>query len=281
MPVNGVWQIQQCPVCLNRALAPRLAKKPDMVYGECSNCGHGALLAPKLNVATYVGDAYYQQQGPNGVGYQDYAGEKWYREAKARRLLDWAVAGSPSGRFLEVGSGFGFTRKAAADAGWKTDGIDLNPAARTAALELYGFETVSGDVSSALDQGAIQPGVYDLVLYQFVLEHVLDPVAELGYAARLLSPRGSLFLLLPGMDAAELGVFQSSYRSLRSDHLHIFSWRSLSFALQRAGLRRERSTSECGVHLLSGFLDRLELADLYRRGLGPDMLVLARKEDAA
>lgn len=280
MPVVGVWQNLLCPVCLNHHVAACLAKRPDIIYGVCSSCGHGVLLAPRLDPAAYSGLSYYRQQGPDGVGYQNYAGEKAYRERKARRLLEWAAADTyrPPGRFIEIGSGFGFTRKAAEDLGWRTEGVDLNPFARQAANELYGFETVTGNLHAALAEGVVQPRSYDLVLYQFVLEHIPDPVAELCSAAQLLSSRGCLFLLVPSMVALELTIFGPSYRSLRADHLHLFSWRSLDLALYRAGLRRQRSSTECGVHLLSGFLDGGELANIYRQGSGPDMLILAGKE---
>jgi SAM-dependent methyltransferase len=269
-----------CQICGQPQVEPFLAKKPDMVYGRCAHCGHGALLAPLLDFGIYGQNTYYQHQSQNGAGYHNYGNEKELREGKARRLLLWAAGrgSSPPGRFLEVGSGYGYTRKAAAGLGWQTDGADLNPFARQAAQGLYGFETFTGDLNRALEARALQPASYDLVLYQFVLEHVPDPVAELRTASRMLSPRGQLFLLLPGMDTWELQIFGASYRSLRADHLHIFSWRSLDLALQQAMLRRRHSTSECGVHLLSGFLNQQELDEMYEQGAGPDMLVLAGKE---
>ncbi len=252
-----------------------------MVYGVCASCGHGVLLAPEPDQTIHSENAYYEKQAADGAGYRNYANERSYREGKAKRLLRWASANGcrEPGKFVEIGSGFGFTRKAAEDLGWTTQGVDLNPSARKAACELYGFETVTGDLHSALAGGAVRAAEYDLVLYQFVLEHVPDPGAELRSAASLLSPRGYVLILVPGMDAVERTIFGSSYRSLRSDHLHLFSRRSIRQALQRAGLRLARSFTECSVHLLAPFLTQEELANLYKRGEGPDMVILAEKED--
>jgi 2-polyprenyl-3-methyl-5-hydroxy-6-metoxy-1,4-benzoquinol methylase len=176
---------------------------------------------------------------------------------------------------LEVGSGYGFTRAAAAALGSEASGIDLNPAAAEAASRLYGMHTFVGTLASVLDAGAIGRGEWDTVLYDFVLEHLADPQAELQRAAELLKPAGVLALTLPSMTAAEVEVFGGAYRSFRSDHRHIFSRRSLERMLDRAGLRLVALDSGCTVHLLRGILSDTDLSHLYKSGRGPDLTVVA------
>jgi 2-polyprenyl-3-methyl-5-hydroxy-6-metoxy-1,4-benzoquinol methylase len=177
---------------------------------------------------------------------------------------------------LEIGSGFGFTRAAAASLGWKTMGIDPNPAAAAGAKRLFGMETIVGTLSSALESGAVGRGTFDMVLYDFVLEHLADPEAELRRAAGLLSPAGVLALVVPSMAAAEVEVFGGAYRSFRSDHRHIFSPTSLERLMERAGLRLSAVQSGCTVHLLKGVLTDEELLQLYEDGRGADLTVVAR-----
>jgi hypothetical protein len=84
-------------------------------------------------------------------------------------------------------------------------------------------------------------------------------------------------ITVPSIEAAEVEVFGASYRSLRGDHHHLFTWRSIDHVLARAGLRRIASTTECNVHLLRGFLSPDELQLLYASGRGPDALILAER----
>jgi hypothetical protein len=74
-----------------------------------------------------------------------------------------------------------------------------------------------------------------------------------------------------------LEVFGASYRSLRSDHLHLFSRRSLKACLDAAGLKLRAATTTCGVHLLRGFVSDESLAQLYEDGGGPDLYALAER----
>jgi 2-polyprenyl-3-methyl-5-hydroxy-6-metoxy-1,4-benzoquinol methylase len=284
-----------CPVCEQATVAPAYARaldppsaheQPDgaggstMVYGRCPTCGHGLLLAGAAADGIYNSPTYYSVQGVDGVGYAAYAAERDYRESKGDRLLQWIAArvGTRPRRMLEVGSGFGYTRSAAERLGITTLGVDLNPCAVEAAAGLYGIPTVHGTLRSALASGDVAPGAWDLVLYNFVLEHVHDPAAELRDAAAALAPDGCLALVVPSMDACEVDVFGGTYRSFRRDHPHIFSRRSLATLLARAGLSPLTVETECNAHLLRGFLTDAELRALYERGGGPDMIVLATLE---
>jgi SAM-dependent methyltransferase len=286
-----------CPACDEVAIRPTFARhlagaiagapdrggKVSFVYGRCATCGHGILLEGHTSDDVYAAPAYYRTQGADGVGYSGYAGEREYREAKGERLLRWVLGklkclGAPSPRtLLEVGSGFGFTRHGAESLGLLTLGVDLNPFAAEAARRAYGMDTAVGTLGASLDSGLVASGAWDLVLYNFVLEHVPDPLVELCHAVRAMHPLGALVLVVPSMDAAELDVFGGSYRSFRSDHLHIFSRHSIGRYLERAGLVSTELATECNAHLLRGFFAEHELRGIYDRGEGPDMTIIARR----
>ena len=279
-----------CPACGARRVRATVARRPGpVVYGCCEACGHGVCwlggALPGEAGARYSDPTYYEQRDARGVGYDDYGAEETYRLAKGARLVA-ALAGAAAaggGRIhslLEVGSGFGFTREAARRAGLVTGGVDLNPAACAQARRRFGLTTFVGDLAAALAAApgsGVAPGAWDAVLYQFVLEHVASVDEELLSARRALAPGGWLALLVPSMEAVERTVFGASYRSLRADHLHLFSRASLGAFLGRAGFEIVRLESGCNLHLLRSFLKASALRRLYADGLGPDLWCVARR----
>jgi SAM-dependent methyltransferase len=196
-------------------------------------------------------------------------------------LLEWieqeASIGSKAPSVLEVGSGFGFTLGAAMARGWRTAAVDINPAAARGARALYGIETVTATLGEALDAGTIERGAWDVVLYQFVLEHLAEPEVELRHAAEVIAPGGHLAVVVPNMSTFELDVFGASYRSLRADHRHLFSLASLRSYLASQGFGDVAHRTTCSLHLVRGFLDARELDDLYANDRGPDLFLLARR----
>jgi len=269
----------RCLVC-GQGMRPIVARStssgPSLIYGRCESCGHGQLLSGSTP-SPYLGQAYYQRRASDGSGYDDYAQERAYRETKGEQLVARLLEAGKAGSLLEVGSGYGFTLQAARARGLQVAGIDLNPDAGWAARELYGLETLQGTLGQTLDSAALPSAAWDVVLYQFVLEHIEDPRRELLQATRALSAGGRLVLVVPSMSSFELDVFGARYRSLRGDHLHLFSAQSLERLLGEAGLRLVGLESHCNLHLVRGFLQGAELDALYASGRGPDLTVTAQR----
>jgi SAM-dependent methyltransferase len=273
-----------CPICGSSSLHAAYARTTGptgetLEYGRCLACGHGRLYHGQAAKNVYAGSSYFTERRADGAGYCGYESEQTYRERKARLLLGWACQRSDlhGRRLLEVGSGLGFARRAAEDRGMVTEGVDPNPYAAQRARLLYGMETHAGTLAEARRRGDLSH-LFDLVLYQFVLEHVDDPGFELREAAPLLEANGRLVIVVPSMDALEIQVFGGCYRSFRADHLHVFSRESLRRLLAQEGFRVVAEKTECSVHLLGGFYSAGELETIYARGEGPDLFVVAQKE---
>lgn len=264
-----------CSATSMRAIVERPGAE-SLLFGRCDECGHGQLLTPPSS-KPYESAGYYRRRAEDGSGYAAYATEREYREAKAAQLFDaLGTAGLRPASMLEVGSGFGFSRRAAERRGIRSLGVDVNPEAARAARELYGFDTRVSTLGEALASGAVPHRSFDLVLYQFVLEHVTDPRDELRQAAAALSRGGHLVLVVPSMSALELAVFGGRYRSLRGDHLHLFSPPSIERYLTQAGLELVELSSHCNLHLLRGFLEPEQLQTIYAQRKGPDLTVIAQ-----
>lgn len=285
-PFSGPFARTQCFACLDGVVEPLLARQPGpLVYGRCRQCSHGMLLSgPNAARDLHLGSSYYAQRTATGVGYDRYEDEREYREKKAEALLARIEKACRSGgakleTLVEVGSAFGFSRAAAERRGYVSMGVDLNPEAARASERIYGFRTFTGTLAAALEDPAsgLRAGAADVVLYQFVLEHVAEPVAELASANSALRSGGIVAVLVPSMEAKELDVFGASYRSLRADHLHLFSRASAVHLLRRAGFAPVVVESGGSVQLLRGFLSEPEIESLDEAGLGPDLFLVAKK----
>jgi SAM-dependent methyltransferase len=281
-----------CPACAAAVVEPALCRRAAgedgsrLVFGRCSACGHGALLEPRpagALAAASVHDraAYFQRRTADGVGYDGYAAEAAYRERKGAalvaRLRD--IAG-PITTLLEVGSGFGFTRIAAERGGIRTTGVDVSAAACRECHARNGLLTTLGTLAEGMagPEPAVRAGAFDAVLYQFVLEHVVDLLPELVLARAALRSGGWLFLLVPSFEAIELEVFGASYRSLRADHLHLMTRRSLAALAARAGFGPPQVDSHCNLHLLRDCLSQAALQRIYDTGRGPDLFVAMQNQ---
>jgi SAM-dependent methyltransferase len=303
-PLDAAGGGEQCPACGHNTVRARYRRQlpgglgaGSFIYGLCGSplpvnernapsaefCRHAVLLAGAASSAVYASPSYYQVRGADGAGYTAYETERQYREAKGERLLRWALmqAARSPGSLLEIGSGFGFTRRAAEELGLTSMGVDLNPAAADGAQRLYGLHTHTGTLGHALDSRSLSEESVDMMLYDFVLEHVADPIAELKLAARVLVPGGLLVVRVPGTEALELLPFGSYYRSFRTDHLHLFSRASLTAMLRGTGFEPVAFDTECRAHLLQEVLTQSELHASYAAGLGPDIAACALRRHHA
>ena len=76
---------------------------------------------------------------------------------------------------------------------------------------------------------------YGVVSYFHVLEHVLDPPAELLMARGLIAPKGLLVVEVPFFDSLPWRLLGSRHRHFYRGHRSYFNKRSLSALLAKAG----------------------------------------------
>jgi SAM-dependent methyltransferase len=93
------------------------------------------------------------------------------------------------GRFLEVGCGQGQMLATLAGLGFRGDGYDRSPDARTAAAGLLSRRGVEG--VRLLDE-LEERSYYDYILFFEVLGYWADPAGEIGRLAELLRPGGKM-----------------------------------------------------------------------------------------
>jgi 2-polyprenyl-3-methyl-5-hydroxy-6-metoxy-1,4-benzoquinol methylase len=252
----------------------RIAENPDFGVARSGDGAWGWLVREaqgawrfERNPPRYE-ESYFEGDAKHAGGYGQYAAQAGWRLEKAARQLGeiQTITGIKPGRALDIGSGYGYFRKALADAGFSHEGIEISHHARRVAEELYGFTTMDGTLD---DHESEVLGRYQLVTLWDVIEHVADPVALLSRVARCLSPGGVVAIKTPNLDCPEAEIFGPYYHSLKREHLVYFTPRSLRQAARMGGLRTIRVSSLS--HLLVGFVGRQRISEWETADRGSDI----------
>lgn len=137
----------------------------------------------------------------------------------------------PPGRILDVGCGLGHLLSGVAEA-WDRHGVEVS---QTAAKHAAQYGAIR---DSDLRTANYPSSYFDVVVSYHVMEHMLDPVAELSEMTRVLRPGGHLIVGVPNFDSACARRFGDHYRMLHDPtHISLFSESSLRQMLLDEGLQ--------------------------------------------
>jgi SAM-dependent methyltransferase len=135
---------------------------------------------------------------------------------------------------LEIGCGDGKLLAALQANGWRGVGIEPDPVARRVASD-RGVEVHEGTAEDP--PGAIEGESFDLIVMQHVLEHCLDPLKALRFAASCLKPHAVIVIETPNNAAIGAHVAGAVWPWIDAPrHLNFFTERSLRKACDVAHL---------------------------------------------
>jgi SAM-dependent methyltransferase len=207
-------------------------------YLRCSVCAHwysdNGMDLGALYGGAYVDSTYGPKMRETFDRIVALPPEKSDNAGRAARVRDFAAGFLKRGSaptLLDVGSGlsvFPFRMKAA---GWRCTALDPDPRAAAHAREVAGVEAVAGDFMAIPDADL---GMFDVISFNKVLEHVLDPVPMLEKAARHLSPGGFIYVEVPDAEAA--AAEGPGREEFFIEHHHVFSTESTALMARHAGL---------------------------------------------
>jgi SAM-dependent methyltransferase len=195
--------------------------------------------------------AYFSDGGP--VNYNDshdgnveltayYLQYELAIRARYQRIFTFIESQVSPGRFLDIGSGMGFSLDVANQRGWLTTGMEPNSALVNHAKG-RGLIVTQGYLSYETT------GEYDFLLIDNVLEHILQPADFLRQAVRLTATSGIILIAVPPMDWLRKWLGAISYVRNRvtvpqlnifgevDQHVNIFSRKAMDRLLQSVGLR--------------------------------------------
>ena len=228
---------------------------------RCRRCGHFVSQHDMDMTGLYSGayvEATYGADGQRHAFERIVAlpAEKSDNTGRVARVIEYARGHFGAGRqlsVLDVGSGLCvFLHRLKSETGWRCTALDPDARAAAHAREVAGVEAINGDFMQLQPQAR-----YDLVTFNKVLEHVLDPVAMLAKSAHWLLPGGAAYIELPDGDAAQ--AEGAGREEFCIDHHHVFSPESMRILTKRAGfgvLHEERLREPSRKFTLRAFVVR-------------------------
>lgn len=232
-----------CPVC-GGDLGPVELDTIDYASGErfgiriCAVCGLGVTDPQPDDVGRYYPPRYRR--------FNPIARSALTRFYDAR-VAGWTHRLGSVGVALDLGCGNGWMIRSLRRHGWRAFGTERSVEALAAARDLPVFV---GDADALAADAR-----FDLVIMFHVLEHLSDPVGVLRTWADRLRPGGHLVVAVPNLRSWQGRLFKGRWLHLDAPrHLVHFDRRSLGVALERAGLRAERTSFASMEHDPYGWL---------------------------
>jgi SAM-dependent methyltransferase len=234
----GTWTLVRCSGCGSAYLDPRPSQETiELAYRSYYTHGSGAP-PPVGRLRRGLANDYLRARWGYGEEPAVPGGRLIPRVAPSRgALVDREIRhlpAKPGGRLLDVGCGSGAFLAQMTELGWRTQGIDPDPAAvgraREAGLDVT--QATLADLDS--DEHA---GAYDAITLSHVIEHLHDPGGDVRRITRLLRPAGLLWVATPNLEALGLRRFGRDWLGLDPPrHLVLFTRASLEGLLRQAGL---------------------------------------------
>lgn len=211
----------------------------DYRLARCAGCGYAFVVDPWLDYQAIYDERYYAGEGADpSVDY------RFELEAPERsvRYYEWEgiaavvghVAGTGAGarRWLDYGCGNGCLVRHLREHS-NTEAFGFDDGSIAAAAKARGIPMLDAGQLDAL------AGSFDVVTAIEVIEHTVDPVAELRRMRRLLRPGGLLYLTTG--NARPYAKRLTRWRYVVPElHISFFEPRTLERAYTEAGLRPER-----------------------------------------
>lgn len=236
----GEWSMKRCRGCGSLWLDP--APTPEALSVAYAN--YYTHRAVSEGAAPWWSRPSVRNLAAAHLGYPDGRRGRWSRAAAliAPHRVELALFSRlylprvPGGRLLDAGCGSGEQLAMMRSAGWRVQGLDIDPAAVRAA-RARGFEVFEGDLRAA----PFSDHAFDAITMVHVLEHLQRPQEHIAAARRLLAPGGRLVIVTP--NAASLGArrFGRAWRGLEPPrHIQVFTLSGLRRLLEQSGFAVER-----------------------------------------
>jgi 2-polyprenyl-3-methyl-5-hydroxy-6-metoxy-1,4-benzoquinol methylase len=152
------------------------------------------------------------------------------REKQANQDLDLIENFAAPGRLLDVGSAAGIFLNCAKRRGWRVEGTDLSSTCIQAAKKMFDIHLLEGELADI----ELLSGHYDVISLCHSIEHLRQPVLELGKLNQALKKNGILFISTPE-HAKDIEILTKHH--MLPYHLFNYTKMTLEKMLEKTGFK--------------------------------------------
>lgn len=180
-------------------------------------------------------DDYHDNFSKSTMADSNFAQQRYRELEECLQRYALKLAKKTEKTLLDIGCGTGNFLQVAQKAGWQITGTEIASRATSLASQNVGNHILQGDIVD-LD---LPTSSYDLITNYHVIEHLLDPVAQLQRCHELLAPDGILFIETPNIQSLGSKIKGKNWSHIiPPEHIIYFSPASLKYALEQAGFKQ-------------------------------------------
>jgi SAM-dependent methyltransferase len=199
--------------------------------GICRECGHvqqaklfETVELNAMNKSFFDRYRYFSEKKEFGEG------QLHKLEALSERMKPFI--GKGKGQLLDIGAGEGWATNFSREYGLEYHVVEIHPDLADN-LEKKGAIIVAKEIEGLIPQWNRK---FDVVFLRHVLEHLPDPIGDMGKISKCLGPEGLLYVALPNfLKGIPKAGFRVDY--LRPVHISYFTPHKLEWVLHSAGLQ--------------------------------------------
>lgn len=168
----------------------------------------------------------YHESDPSIIEY--YEARKTYVLNKHQKIFSYieSAFGIKKARFLDIGSGFGFSLNVAEKRGWQALGVEPCQILANHSKQKLHLNVVNGFYSKEMiaQLSANDTQKFDYILIDNVLEHVNTPLDFIKHAFEMLADNGVMLIAVPPVDWFRLLLTKIDFirNKVRSAQLNLF-----------------------------------------------------------
>jgi SAM-dependent methyltransferase len=199
---------------------------------RCPACDLLFDVRPPEELRNIYDECYFREL----CGGADYLEDDASRQLEAHKRVRWVKRHGGAGRLLDVGAGTGHFVAAAHDAGFEAVGIEPAEVPARRAVDRFGVDVRVGFIEDV----ELPPASFDVATGWHVVEHIRDPLSQLGRMRDALRPGGLLFLEVPNAGGVDAKSEALDWPPLElSHHVAHYGPPSLRRLLERAQFKVE------------------------------------------
>lgn len=168
-----------------------------------------------------------------------YGADSEITKTRINEILDGFEQFRKTNKILDVGCGPGLFLVEAKKRGWDVYGTEFTDK-QLEYLKSKGISTEKGK----LTDHSFNDGMFDVIISSEVIEHINNPVEEMGHFHRLLRKGGLVYITTPNFNALERYLLKHKYSIIEyPEHLSYYTPRTLNFLLRRSGFKKKKITT--------------------------------------